>query len=657
MIKHKKSLWKFHLLATILFVFLAGCASKPAATSPQPQPTRDPNLEKTIESQLKKMNPAAIPVYQEATEAMDADNLEKSKQLYEQVLDLAPNFSTAYRRLGYIELNNKNITRAEELSRKALELESSPYNQTALAIVLLQKDTPKDSQEAFDLASAAVKSLPDDDQANTVLLMSAATINNLDVARQTDQHLLQLQPNSPYAHYMAGLLLASDQKWEQAESELLKSQELGMPAEMVQRALGIGISRNASFTRFLRRGAIGLVFWLLGFGALFLIGTYLSKATIQALNKTGSEASFQVKPEEQKVRSIYRVVVGALSLYFYISIPFVILSLLLVVGGAFYIFMLIGRFPIQLSLMLVLMLFASLFALARSLFSRVRDVPPGRPLYKKDAPELWTFVEDIAKKLNIRPVDSIYITPWTGIAVNEKGSILQKVRGGGKRNLILGMGVLPGLTQGQLAAIVAHEYGHFSNQDTAGGDLAHQVFASLHQMAQRLIQSGAALVYNPVWLFVMGYQRIFLRVTLGASRLQEVLADRYAAIAYGSENFIEGLRNVIRQSIAFPIQANYEVNRSLGLKQTVNNLYDLPVEEKLQGDLEKQFDEALKRATSQYDSHPAFQERIDWIERLRLPYSSMQDNKRPALHLFPNPEALQREMTAELMKNVKVQKS
>ena len=61
----------------------------------------------------------------------------------------------------------------------------------------------------------------------------------------------------------------------------------------------------------------------------------------------------------------------------------------------------------------------------------------------------------------------------------------------------------------------------------------------------------------------------------------------------------------------------------------------------------------MKRPTSQYDSHPSPQERIAWIERLHIPYSPIQDNPQPALRLFPNPEELQREMTAQIMKNVR----
>jgi Zn-dependent protease with chaperone function/Tfp pilus assembly protein PilF len=654
MIKPRNSFQMTIFLIVIFSFLLAACANEPAI-SPAPQPTRDPTLEQSIEQQLGGMNPEAVLVYREATTSLDSGELENAKDLYEQLIVMAPEFATAYRRLSYVESYMGDLERAEEMAGKALELEPNAFNQTAMARVLLQKDTPKDSQDAFSLASSAAESLPDDEETVMVLMMTAGAIQNLEAMRQADEHLLQIAASNPLAHYYAGLLAATDGKWEKAEKEILLSGQLGMPPESVQGVLSSGIARNALFFRLFRWSAIGMAFWLLGLGVLYSGGTVLSRATMRALNKAEPSVDTQVLPEEHRLRSIYRTVINVLSLYFYVSLPFIILALLLVVGGAFYIFFMIGTVPIQLAILLVIMLFVSLFAIAKSLFTRIKDIPPGQELARKDAPELWTLVEEVARKLNIRPVDKIYLTPFTGIAVYENGSILKKMRGAGQRNLILGMGALTGMTQGQLAAILAHEYGHFSNQDTAGGDLAYLVYASLNQIAKQLIQSGAARIYNPVWLFLMGYQRIYLRVTLGASRLQEVLADRYAAMAYGSQNFIEGLKSVIRQAIAFPLQADDEIRKSLTLKRSVSNLYDLPWRDGLQVELDKQFAEAMGRTTSQYDSHPAPQERISWIERLHVPYSPMQDNPQPALHLFPNQTVLQQEMTVELMKHVRVE--
>ena len=642
----------FGFLAFILFFFLTGCANE-AAVPPTVEPTRDPVLEKAIEQELEKMNPAAVSVYQEATIALDSNDLEKSKKLYEQVLVLAPNFSTAYRRLGYIALNTNDIVKAEELSRKAVDIDPSSYNQSSLAFVLLQKNTPADNQQAFNFASSAVKLNPDDDQANLALAISAGAINNVEIMREADERLLSLTPNSPFAHYFSGIVAASDGKWEKAEEELLFAQKLGLDPAITQEVLSSGITRNAILSRILRWGWIALVIWLFGLGSLFASGTFLSQTTIRTLSKAEPTINIQVQPDELRIRSIYRMVINVLSLYFYISIPFVILLLFIIVAGAFYIFLVIGSIPIQLAIVLIIMLLASLLAILRSLFFPRKDILPGRQLSQMDAPELWAMVKDVANKLGTRPVDAIYLTPFVEIAVNERGSILQKFRGAGQRNLILGMGAISVLNQGQFAAILAHEYGHFSNKDTAGGDLAFQAYGSLQQMAQLLIRSGSTQIFNPAWLFVMGYQRIFLRITLGASRLQEILADRYAAMTYGSQNFIEGLQEIVRQTIAFPMQAEREIQKLFELKQPVNNLYNLSTQESEAGELQQKLDEAMKRHTSQYDSHPALQERIAWIERLNTPYSFAQENNKSALRLFPNAEEFQQEMTKQIMNKIR----
>lgn len=654
MARHFKQPSIIHLSAIILLVSLAACAGRPAASpAPFPQPTRDPVLEQTIEKQLQALNPEALPVYRDATTAMDAGDWVKSKELYTQLTTMAPNFATAYRRLSSIELSNNNIDQAITLARKAVDLEPNAYNQISLADSLLAKNDPSNFQEAYDLASQAAKTLPDDELTITVWLVAASSNYDLEVIRQADERLLQINPQNPMAHYYAGALAANDGKWEKAEKELLIAQQLGLPKEDIQAILDMGISRNALLFRSFRGGAIALAAWFFGLGALFLSGNVLSKATLKAVDASQPSVSAPIKPQEHRMRSIYKRVITLLSLYYYISIPFVILLLLLVVGGLFYAFTLINTIPIYLAGVLIVMLIGSLIAILRSLFTKVKYLPPGRFLSRTDTPELWSLVDNVARKLGVRPVDAILLTPGVEIAVNERGSILKKIRDAGTRNLILGMGVLPGLTQGQLAAILAHEYGHFSHRDTAGGNLAHQVYASLEGMAQRLIESGSARFYNPVWLFVIAYQRIFLRVTLGASRLQEILADRYAAMAFGGTNCIEGLQSLIRQSIAFPMQADGEIEKAKGNDLPIVNLYDLPVRDDLSAEIGKEYDEAMRRTTMQYDSHPAPKERITRIEQLHIPYLPAEDNPRPVLELFPNPEELQREMTSEITRQLK----
>jgi Zn-dependent protease with chaperone function len=329
-----------------------------------------------------------------------------------------------------------------------------------------------------------------------------------------------------------------------------------------------------------------------------------------------------------------------------------ILGLLLAGAGIYYLFYLAGAIPVQLAVILGIVLFFSILAILGSVILRWRDLSPGEKLERASAPALWGLVDAVARKLQIPAVDTIYITPYAEIAVNEKAGLLRR-RARGQRNLLIGMGVLPALTQGQLASALAHEYGHFYHGDTAGDSLAHKAYASLEQLAFRMAQSGLARPWNPVWLFILAYQRIFLRVTLGASRLREILADRYAAMAYGRQNFVDGLQNIVRQTLAFQLHADFEVRRSFSLNRPISNIYQLPMEEKVRLDLETQLNEGMKRKTSPYDSHPALPERIALVERLRIPYYPDQDNPAPALDLLPDLDELQRRLTSQLMRNAR----
>src|SRR5262249_47317632 len=149
-------------------------------------------------------------------------------------------------------------------------------------------------------------------------------------------------------------------------------------------------------------------------------------------------------------------------------------------------------------------------------------------------------------------------------------------------------------------------YGHFSNRDTAGGGFALGVRRSLHQMAFGIARGGAAGWYNPAWLFVVAFDRVFLRISQGASRLQGILAGRWAAFAYGSSRFIEGLRHVIEQDVRFNRHVEALVGRLAVEKKPLTNLYDYPPAVfDSTPEVDKAIDELIHRQPSAYDSHPS----------------------------------------------------
>jgi Zn-dependent protease with chaperone function len=396
-------------------------------------------------------------------------------------------------------------------------------------------------------------------------------------------------------------------------------------------------------------------FWIVSLGTLFIVGAVLSWLTLRMAEHSQTAVHFEVRRGERWLRAVYRTVIALTGLYFYVSIPFLILIVLALAGGIAYLFILVRRIPLRLAVFLAIATLYTLYAILRSVFTRVREEEPGCPLTRDEAPRLWSLTEEVAERVDTRPVDAVYVTPAASIGVTERGSLLSKLRGTGRRCLILGLGALPGMTQGQFKAILAHEYGHFSNRDTAGGNLARQVQASIYQMAYSLASTGQARWYNPAWLFINGFHRVFLCVALGASRLQEILADRYAVLAYGARDFIDGLMHIVRQSLTFDAQVSQEIRAAVGHNRALQNLYVLPpVQGVALKQLEAEMEQQMNRLTSTYDSHPAIQDRLKLVQQLNVG-DEIENNQEPAWDLLPDAESLQEEMTAHVQQNVQRQ--
>ena len=307
----------------------------------------------------------------------------------------------------------------------------------------------------------------------------------------------------------------------------------------------------------------------------------------------------------------------------------------------------VGRIPIKLVLIIGLAVISTLVAIVRSLFIRGRDHDPGERIDLAAHPRLREVLDEVAGRIGTRPVDHVYLTPFTDIAVLERGGMAKQLRGSTERALVLGAGVLDGMKLRAFKGILAHEYGHFHNEDTAGGGFALAVRRSVLTMAIGLAERGQASSLNPAWWFVRGFHKVFLRISQGASRLQEVLADRWAAFAYGSAAFEEGMRHVVRRSLAFDAHADRTLAEVLEHKRALANLYRYtPEVQAADEDVEKAFEEAWNAAPSPYDSHPRPADRIAWVRALSAAGSSAAaDDEDDAWTLFADRAAVEEQMT------------
>ena len=80
------------MTAVLLLTSAAASLAQPAA--------RDAERERRIEQQLRLISPEAVPAFRAATAALDRTDFVEAARLYQRVLELAPRFSPALRRLG-----------------------------------------------------------------------------------------------------------------------------------------------------------------------------------------------------------------------------------------------------------------------------------------------------------------------------------------------------------------------------------------------------------------------------------------------------------------------------------------------------------------------------------------------------------------------------
>jgi Zn-dependent protease with chaperone function len=179
--------------------------------------------------------------------------------------------------------------------------------------------------------------------------------------------------------------------------------------------------------------------------------------------------------------------------------------------------------------------------------------------------------------------------------------------------------------------------------------VALRVNRDMMNFAIALVVARQAVPWNLAFQFLRLYHFLFRRISYGATRLQEVLADRAAASLYGAPAFEEGLRHVVRRQVEFRSVALNEVKISKEGRMPFRNIYTLPTAPS--ATIDDEVDKALHRETSEDDTHPSAVDRFRYVQR--VPCNQPQTFDGVMWDLFPNPEALTAEMTAQIETRVK----
>ena len=618
------------------------------------QATRDSKKEQVICDKLAVVAPSAVDAFQRGTVAMDKRDYPQSAQFFREVLQQAPQFTPAIRRLGFSLVGLGQPDDALKLLENAVQIERSPENLISLAEILAypgenKQGTLEQKERALPLAKeATARNQSSDDSSYAVLTAQIALdVKNYDDFRQATDLLVRKFPNQMATHYCNAIRLAMDESWIGAEDEIKKAGRMGLPAQTVQLFLDSGVHTRATAWRWGYYVAFLLAAWACGLVILFVAGKVFSKLTLRFIENADLNAT--VSPAETVLRQYYRRLIAVAGTYYYISIPFVMFLVLAVTAAIVYGFLYIGHIPIKLVGILVLGAIITVYKMIHSLFVRVKNEEPGRSLRPEEAPGLWNLTREVAEKLETRPLDAIRVVPGTEMAVYERGSYRERRNGMGQRTLIMGLGLLPGFDQNPFRAVLAHEYGHLSHRDTAGGDVALRVNQDMMKFAYAMARAGQAVWWNIGFQFLRLYHFLFRRISHGATRLQEVLADRAAARLYGARPFEEGLRHVVRRQIEFKYFAGKEIDAALKSGRALQNVYAL--ETSTDKTLEEAVNSAINRQTTEDDTHPSPVDRFRLVSRVAG--QNFPGPSGPMWDLFADREAISKEMSQKIESLVK----
>jgi Zn-dependent protease with chaperone function len=171
----------------------------------------------------------------------------------------------------------------------------------------------------------------------------------------------------------------------------------------------------------------------------------------------------------------------------------------------------------------------------RALWVRIQP-PSGLALQPSEAPLLFALVERVRQALRAPRVDTVLLTddlnagvahvPWFGLA------------GPGRTYLILGLPLLQAVTEPQLEAILAHEFGHVSGKHTRFGAWVYRTRLTWARLAAQIEQSSAGA---PLRAFVLWFYPRFDAASLAVARSQELQADRDSAEFAGARNAADAL--------------------------------------------------------------------------------------------------------------------
>jgi hypothetical protein len=235
--------------------------------------------------------------------------------------------------------------------------------------------------------------------------------------------------------------------------------------------------------------------------------------------------------------------------------------------------------------------------------------------------------------------EEVYLVSDLNAWVAQRGGMMGF---GSRRVMGLGLPLLQLLNVAELRAVLAHEFGHYHGGDTRLGPWVYKTRAAIGRTLQGLAEHSSALQKPFIW-----YGSLFLRVSHGVSRRQELTADELAARTVGSGPLIQGLKKIHG---AAPLMGSYwstevaPVLRAGFLPPLADGFRQFVAAPAVAAVASQSIEKALAESEGDpYDTHPPLRERVQALQS--LPEGEVHSSEgSPAINLLVGLRQLERDL-------------
>ncbi len=321
----------------------------------------------------------------------------------------------------------------------------------------------------------------------------------------------------------------------------------------------------------------------------------------------------------------------------------------------------------------------------------LKKTPTGHliKIERKDQPKLFDLLDELAAEINVSFPKNVYLTPDVNASVFYTSSFWSMFLPNSK-NLTIGLGLVNSSTETEFKAVLAHEFGHFSDKNMRIISYVFNINKIIYNMlyvndAYEEVTSGwkdwDSLLSSFVVLsseVVKGIQwvvdKIYLSMNkayLGLRREQEFYADEIAVNITGYRPFKNALLKTVIAGEAFSTTISFY--RSKALHDIIpKNIYldhafmikflerknEIPIEDGVPkivfSDIIK-YNKSKLHIEDQWSSHPTIAERIESLEKTKL--ETKEYNTNTSWNFFENVKGIQEEMTRFFFTDIRYKES